>query len=565
MATRSAVEETSASGDAFASASRSASGAGRFARARYFACAAATLLFCGVFILYPLLRVLPAATLQNWQTVITSPRWQNAALNTLLLTILSTTVAVAVGFLYAYAVTRADIPFKKFFAIIPMVRLITPPFVGGLAFILLFGRQGLITSQILRLDVSLYGLPGLVLSQTFCFFPIAFMILRSTIENINPEQEQAAHSMGADRFYVFSTITLPLCLPGLISAALFIALSVLSDFGNPMLVGGRFRVLAVEIYTQLTGWVNTGTSAVIGIILLIPAMLLFFAHRFVSKNKREQVATVSGRGAHPLSRKSSLPIRIVLTVFCAVVAVLVIAHFVVLVWGAFTRIWGVDTTFTTSHISKLSRYSREIANSLVFSFCAAIIVPLLAALCAFLATRTTLRFRHAIDILATLPTAVPDPLIGLAYVLAFNGALKLTGTRTIIVLSMIVLYLPISYRIMNTAFSQIKLTIDDSAVSLGSSRLQTFFNILLPLTFRNLNAAFTYSFIRATGTMGAVIFLISFKTQVASVAILNLAEQGSWGVASVLAVALSIATFAIIGVVNLIFAICKKQLTQIKM
>lgn len=523
-----------------------------------------TIFFCLIFILYPLLKIIQSAGTQNWYTVISSPRWQSAALNTLLLTILSTAFSVLTGFIYAYAVTRADIPFKKFFSAIPMVRLITPPFVGGLAFILLFGRQGFITSQILRLDISLYGLSGLVLAQTFCFFPIAFMILKGTIENINPRQEEAAFSMGANNFYVFRTVTLPLCLPGILSATLFIALSVLSDFGNPMLIGGRFRVLAVEVYTQLAGWVNTGTSAVIGIILLIPAMILFFAQRAIIKNRREQTATFSGKGARPSHRKSSLAEKIVLTAFCSVIAILTVTHFIVLVWGAFTRIWGVDSSFTLSNILNLPRYKTEICNSLSFAFTAALVTPLLASFCAFFTMRTSMPLRNTLDILATLPTAIPDPLIGLAYVLAFNGFLKLTGTRTIIVLSMIVLYLPISYRTMSTAFSQIKTTVDDSVISLGGSRLRVFTDVIVPLTVKNLTAAFTFSFIRATGTMGAVIFLISFKTKVASVAILNLAEQGSWGTASALAVALSSATFAIIGFVNLILFAFRQSLKGVR-
>lgn len=528
----------------------------------------ATFLFCIFFVLYPLLKIFPAVSTENWSFVLTSPRWQKAILNTLMLTVCSTTLSVLVGFLYAYAVTRAEIPFKKFFSVLPMVRLITPPFVGGLAFILLFGRQGVVTQQIFRADISLYGFFGLLLAQTFCFFPVAFLILKGTLENINTEQEQAAFSMGASRFYVFRTVTLPLCLPGLLSAALFIALSVLSDFGNPMLIGGRFRVLAVEVYTQLAGWVNVGTSACLGMVLLVPALLLFFVQRAISKNKREQVATLNGRGHLPPVRKPPILVRILLTIFCSVISVLTIAHFIVLVYGAFSNIWGVDHTPTTSHITQLLRYRHEIANSLSFAFCAAIIAPTIAAFCAFFTSRTKFPFHSLLEILATITAAVPDPLIGLAYVLAFNslfgGAVKLTGTKAVIILSMVVLYLPVCYRMMSGAFAQIKTTLDDSVLSLGGSKLHVFCDVLFPLALKNFFAAFMFSFIRATGTMGAVIFLISFKTQLVSVNILNLAEQGNWGVASALAVALSVATFLIIGMINLILFAIRKSLRQIR-
>ena len=255
------------------------------------------------FIVFPLCCVLLTPRLKDVISVFTSTIWRGAILNTLLECVCSTTLSVIIGYIFAYAVVKAQIPFKKIFAFIPILHLMTPPFVGGLSFILLFGRQGFFTHTILGRDVSLYGFWGLLIAQVLCFFPIAYLICAQVLQKINPSLEQAARAMGASKARIAFTVTIPLSLNGILSAALFIAVSVLSDFGNPMIVAGRFRVLAVEVYTQLTGWVNAGTSAVLGLILLLPSIVLFLLQGRLMKKEGAKFAMVGQKGS-PLDRKS---------------------------------------------------------------------------------------------------------------------------------------------------------------------------------------------------------------------------------------------------------------------
>ncbi|MDE6736565.1 MAG: ABC transporter permease subunit, partial [Treponemataceae bacterium] len=201
----------------------------------------AVVIFFAVCVLVPLCFVALAPRFSDVVSVLTSSRWHTAMRNTALVCVCSTVLSVAVGYVYAYAVVRGGIFCARFFSVVPIAHLVTPPFVGGLAFILLFGRQGFVTHTLLGLDVSLYGFWGLLLAQTLCFFPIAYLICAQTLRGISAGVEQAARGMGAGRARMFWTITLPLSFPGILGALLFIAVSVLSDFGNPMIVGGRFR------------------------------------------------------------------------------------------------------------------------------------------------------------------------------------------------------------------------------------------------------------------------------------------------------------------------------------
>jgi iron(III) transport system permease protein len=445
------------------------------------------------------------------------------------------------------------LPFTRFFSFIPALHLVTPPFVGGLSFILLFGRQGFFTRTLFHRDISLYGLPGLLIAQTLCFFPAAFLIIRGSFEGMNPSLEYAARDAGAGRFRVFRTITLPLLAPGLLSAALFTAISTLSDFGNPMLIGGRFNVLAVELYAQLTGWAgNTGVSAVLGLLLLTPALGLFVAQRLLLRKRGSRLATVGSR-ASALSLEPPGPLaRALLFAFCGLVACVVAAQFIAVIGGAFSRIWGLDPRFTLEHLRAALAYREELFNTLRFALLAAALTTALGSVLVFLVFRSGLPLRNVLDTLVMIPAAIPGSLTGLAFVLAFNHrGFSLAGTGLVIVLAMTVSDLPAAYRILSSSAQRIRETLDDSARALGATRLRLFFTVICPLTAQGIGAAFVFGFVRSGGTLSAVIFLVGFKTKLSSVLILNLAAQGDWGRAAALALILTLGIFALLGLLAL--------------
>ncbi|MDD6486021.1 MAG: iron ABC transporter permease [Spirochaetales bacterium] len=474
--------------------------------------------------------------------------WKQAALNTFFECVCSTAASVLIGYVYAYAVIKGGIPFKRFFSFIPLLHLVTPPFVGGLAFILLLGRQGFITSTLLGLDVSLYGFWGLLIAQTLCFFPMAYMICAQTLQNINPALEQAAKSLGAGHFKIFLKVILPLSAPGILSAVLFIAVSVMSDFGNPMIVAGRYKVLAVEIYTQLTGWVKGGTSAVLGIMLVIPSLILFVLQNKLTKNAMLKIATVGGSSTSVSASndKPNIAVRVLLTLFCIFISLCVFAQFAAIIAGSFQKLWGINRSFTLDHIKSIALCKLELCNSIRFASEAAVISTVVAAVAAFIVYRTEYPLKKYIDSVIQLPAAVPGTLFGLAFSLA-AAKLNFHNSKVLIVIAIAVGFVPFSYRTLSSAYMQIKSTLDDGARSLGASRMRLLFSVIMPVSKTALFNSFIYDFVRGVGTMSAVIFLVSFNTPLTSVKILNLAEQGFWGDAAALALLLTLITFGVIG------------------
>ncbi len=510
-------------------------------------------------IIFPLFCVFLTPKISDFIQVASSSVWKQAALNTLVECVCSTAASVLIGYIYAYAVINGGIPFKRFFSFIPLLHLVTPPFVGGLAFILLLGRQGFITNTVLGLDVSLYGFWGLLIAQTLCFFPMAYMICAQTLQNINPALKQAAKSLGAGQLKTFFAVILPLSAPGILSAVLFIAVSVMSDFGNPMIVAGRYKVLAVEIYTQLTGWVNSGTSAVLGILLVVPSLVLFVLQNKLTKNAMLKIATIGGNSHTASDERQNTAVRLLLTLFCLFISLCVFAQFAAIIAGSFQKLWGINVSFTLDHIKNLARCRLELLNSMRFAFEAALISTFIAAMAAFIVYRTEYPLKKYIDSVIQLPAAVPGTLFGLAFSLA-AAKLNFHNSRVLIVIAIVVGFVPFSYRTLASAYMQIKPTLDDGARSLGASRLRLLFSVILPISKTGLFNSFIYDFVRGVGTMSAVIFLVSFNTPLASVKILNLAEQGFWGDAAALALLLTLITFAVIGAGSVIINWRKRKI-----
>lgn len=521
------------------------------------------LLLC---IAFPLFMVLLSADKENFLAVARSNVWHKAIFNTFLECICSSSLSVLVGFFYAYAVVKKNFPFKKFFSLIPLLHLVTPPFVGGLAFILLLGRQGFITHKLLGLDVSIYGFWGLLIAQTLCFFPMAFLICKQSLEGMNSNLEKAAKGMGAGKLKIFFTVTLPLCSTGILSSFLFIAVSVLSDFGNPLIVAGRFRVLAVEIYTQLTGWLNVGTSAVLGIILVIPSVILFLLQNNLMKKNQNKFSTINGKNL--LSENTSKKFRaddFAFFIFVLIISIAVLAQFAAIVAGSFQKLWGINTKFTLDHIKSVLKYTRELRNSVLFSLTAALISTVFATFASFIVHRTKLPLRKFTDVFVQLPSAIPGSLLGLS-ISIFANKMNLKSSAFLIIVAMAIAFLPFSYKVITTSFARIKTTLDDGAKSMGANSLTVLSSVAVPISSGGIFSGFIYSFIRGVGTLSAVIFLISFSTPLASVRILNLAEEGFWGKSAALALVLTLITFLILGFGFLILKIFggKNGSSQIK-
>ena len=248
--------------------------------------AAAIFVLLVTFVVWPVLRVLALSlsgpggvTFANFQAFFATWRLFKILLNSLAVSAVSTVITVLVALVLAYAVTRTTVPGKRFLSLMSLLPLISPPFLVSLAFILLLGRNGVITHG-LGLDWSIYGFHGIVIAQVFTFLPQAYILLANVLGNLDTALEEAAENLGAGPVTTLRRVTLSLARPGLASAALIVFILCMTDFGNPILVGGRYNVLATEIYSQVIGMNDFASAATMSVVLVVPCLAAYLLNAY---------------------------------------------------------------------------------------------------------------------------------------------------------------------------------------------------------------------------------------------------------------------------------------------
>jgi iron(III) transport system permease protein len=494
------------------------------------------LLALGVFVLYPMEEVFRYPAIEDYLSIPKNARYVRAIYNTFIMVLLSTSSAVIVGFLFAYTFARADVPLKRVFRIISLLPLFSPPFMIAFSYILMFGRNGLISYTLLGHRYDIIGWHGLWLSETIAFFPMAALIMEGVLQSISPSLEYAGRNLGATGWRLFRTITI----------------YVLADFGNPIMIAGNFIVLPTEAWSRVSGWGDVTGAAVLTSILLLPAFFFFVFQRYWVG--RREYTTITGKVTLVDMPPTKWYIRWSLFAFCTAVSILILCIFFGLIAGAFTKGWGFDYSPTLKHWEHIFSFSRPLINSIYFALIAALVSSSFAMVSAYLVSRKEFIAKKALDFVAILPAAIPGVFFGIGYSLSFNDPpFDLYGTSLIIIFSMIFWNIPMGYQTAYGGFLQISASLGEAASNLGARSLRIFWDIELPLLKSAYISAFIVSFIRAVTTLSVVIFLVTSTNIVATFRILNLVNDGFLGQGATLTTALLFLTFLILGCARFLF------------
>ncbi len=480
------------------------------------------------------------------------------AWNTLFLGLLVAFGTTALGLAFALIATRTEFRFKKILRVMSVLPIITPPFVIGLALILLFGRSGALSAVLwewfgVPRSRWIYGLPGVFIAQLLAFTPIAFLVLIGVVQGISPTLEEASQTLRAKSWTTFWTVTLPLMRPGLANAFLLGFVESLADFGNPLVLGGNYEVLSTKIFFAVVGaQQDQGRAAVLSIILLAFTLGAFWLqHAWLGK---KVYTTVTGKGdaGVPLP----LPRRVALASYFTAIpwAVFTLAVYVIIVIGAFVRSMGRDYTPTLEHFLTAFRIEST-GSGLYFSGSAwdsffatmkvaALSAPLTAAiglLTAYLLTRQRFAGQRAFEFGTLLSFAIPGTVVGVSYILAFNvPPIEITGTGFILVMCFVFRNMPVGVRSGIATLSQIDKSLDEASLTLGARSATTMRRVVLPLLRPAVVAALVYSFVRAMTAVSAVIFLVTAEYNMATTYIVGRVEAGEFGLAIAYSTALII-------------------------
>ena len=541
----------------------------------------ASVALIALFTLYPLARLFTHAfiapdghySLAALVTRLTSSRiWGENGIvwNTLLLGVMTASAATLLAVCFVVLITRSRLRMRRVLGVLSVLPMITPPFVIGLALIMLFGRSGAINALLqwafdVRPTRWIYGLPGVWLAQTLALTPVAVLVLTGVAEGVSASLEEAAQTLRASPLRTFVTITLPLMAPGIANAFLIVFIESVADFGNPLLLGGNLEVLSTAIYFAVVGvQQDPGRASVLAVILLGLSLALFVLQRRLLG--RRSFVTISGKGDSGIRAPLPKAVGALAAALALPWAALAVVVYAMVFSGGFVEKWGLDHAVTLRHYITAFGvgfdggtlvWSGGAWSSLFTTLAIAVTAaPLTAALgltVAWLLDRQRFRGKRAFEFLAMLNFAVPGTVVGIAYVIAFNAPpIELAYTGIILVACFVFRDMTTSLRAGLAALSQIDPSLDEASATLRAGSLSTVRRVVTPLMRPAIVAALVFSFISAMTSISAVIFLTSPRFDMATVNIVGRAEVGEYGYAAAYASVLIVLMLLAVGLIRLV-------------
>ncbi|GAB4564712.1 MAG: hypothetical protein Kow0047_14680 [Anaerolineae bacterium] len=392
-------------------------------------------LFVFLFVAYPLLRVawqgffdpVTGAFSAKYFAQYFDPYYQahnfQVLRDTMVMGVCTAAGGTLLGFIFAYTMVRCQVPFPRLLHVLILLPTISPPFAIAIATVLLFGRNGLITKQLLGIRFGpgvndVYGLDGLIFVQIITFFSVSYLILRAMLERLDPALEEAALSLRASKFHIFRTITLPLLIPGIAGSFLLLFVESLADLGNPLLLGGNATVLSVEIFLAINGQYDQQKGAALSLVLLIPTLTVFLLQRYYVSRRSYIAVTGKPTGGQILVKEPV--IRWTFITISTLILLLVVALYLSIFVGSITRLWGIDYSLDLSHYGDaLGRGLNAILSTTFLSALATPIAGIAGMVIAFLVVRKIFSGKEALDFVSNLGGAVPGTILGIGYIIAF--------------------------------------------------------------------------------------------------------------------------------------------------
>jgi len=466
--------------------------------------------------------------LANFRAYFASPALAGSILNSFAVAGATTAIVVALAFVYATALTRSRMPLRTFFTVMAFVPLLMPGLLKAISLVYWFGNQGVLKDVLM--GAKIYGLVGIVAASVLWTFPHAVMILATAMRLSDARLYESAEALKTGRWRTFRHVTLPAVRYGLMSTAIFVFVSVLTDFGIPKVIGGSYNVLATDIYKEVVGQQNFAMGAVVSVVLLVPAVIAFVLDRVVAWR---QVAQLSAR-AVPWEPKRRPWFDGAMLAYCAAISVVTLGVVGMAQYAAVVKFWPYNLSFTLAH------YTFDVegvgwdnfANSLALAATAATAGTALVFGGAWLVEKPRLDHaaRQALHLVALAPMAIPGLVLGLGYLLFVNQPGSpfgfLYGTLALLAISTVAHYYTVVHLTAVTALKQMDREFESVAASLKAPAWRMFLRVTVPVCAPALLDIWLYLFLNSMTTVSAVIFLYGIHTKLASIAVIHLDEAG---------------------------------------
>ena len=509
-----------------------------------------------LFMIYPLFMLLRNAvidsggqfTLDYFVKFLSKQYYLGTVLNSFKVSISATILTMVIGVPLAYFYNMYEIKGARFLQIIIILCSMSAPFIGAYSWILLLGRNGLITNFIKNLTgiklPSIYGFGGILLVLCLQLYPLVFLYVSGALKNVDNTLLEASENMGCTGLKRFFTVIIPLCAPTIIAAMLMVFMRAFADFGTPLFIGEGYRTFPVEIYNSFmseTGG-DTHFASAVAVIAIIITAIIFLFQRFV--NSKFQFTM---NALHPIERKKAKGVRgVLIHVFCYGVVTVAYAPQLYVIYTSFQNTSGklfVDGYSLNSYVDAFSKLGNAIPNTFLIGGVALIIIVALSILVAYLVVRRSNIVSKFIDTLSMVPYVIPGSVVGIALIMAFSsGPIVLVGTATIMIVALVIRRNSYTIRSSVATLQQIPMSIEEAAISLGSSKLKAFFKVTMPMMANGIISGALLSWIAIITELSTGILLYNYRTTTLTIQIYTYVSRGSYGVAAAMACVLTVMT-----------------------
>ncbi len=516
----------------------------------------AVILLYVVFMIYPMAYLIRQSvynvetgkfTLEFFQKFFSKSYYFDTLFNSFKISIAATLLALVFGTPLAYFFARYEIKGKSLLSILIIVASMSAPFIGAYSWILLLGRSGVITTFLKQFGIiipDIYGFGGIVLVMTLQLFPLVFLYVRGALKNIDNSLIEAAGNLGCSGVKCFFKVVIPLIMPTLLAAALLVFMRAFADFGTPMLIGEGYRTFPVILYTEFINEVggNDGFAAAIAVIAIVITTIVFLVQKYVS-NKN----AFSLNALHPMEeKKPEGATKWLVHLFSYLLVGIAILPQCYVIYTSFKNTEGkvfVSGYSLQSYITAFDKLGKSIQNTIIIPMIALVIIVLLAILIAYLVVRRRNMLTNVVDILSMIPYIVPGTVLGIALLIGFNKPpLLISGTMLIMVVALVIRRLPYTIRSSVAILQQIPMSIEEAAISLGASKMKSFFKITVPMMTAGIVSGAILSWVTMISELSTAIILYTGKTKTLTIAVYTEVIRGNYGTAAALSTILTVLT-----------------------
>lgn len=471
----------------------------RFGLAEISKLAMALVFISAIFI--PLFSMFANIGKDDFQKVIQSPVFERAVTNSLVSAVIGTVITVTIAFVLAICIHRTTIKFKSVFGIIFVLPMLIPSISSGMGLQILFGNNGIIT-KLLNLNGNIYGLTGIVVGSVMYSFPVAYLMLADIIGYEDGSPYEAAQVLGVPKWRQFTGITLPYLRKPLISVVFAVFSLIITDYGVPLMVGGKYTTIATVMYQEVIGQLDFGKGSVYGCFLLIPAVVAFIID-ILNKDKAK-----SGFVTKPVAKSNNPFVKLFSYLYCLAITIFTSLPLVAFILLSFATDYPNNLTFTLKNLKRAIDLKADVylTNSILIALGTAILGVIIAFLTAYLSARMKSGVSRFLHLSAITSAAIPGVVLGLSYVIAFKSSF-IYGTLAILIMVNVIHFISSPYLMMYNSLSKINENIEDVAHTMGIKRFFVIKDVFVPQCLFTLIEMFSYFFVNCMMTISAVSFL----------------------------------------------------------